>query len=57
MQALGVRCSMPEWLLRELSSTVLRAPEALCAWAEANQRAPRLALRVNPVRVRVRVRV
>ena len=50
MQALGVRCSMPDWLLRELSTTVLPEPAALCAWAEANQRAPRLALRVNPLR-------
>ena len=50
-----MRCSMPDWLLRELSATVLREHAALCAWAEANQRAPRLALRVNLVRVRVRV--
>ena len=50
-----MRCSMPEWLLRELSATVLPEHAALCAWAEANQRAPRLALRVSPVRVRIRV--
>ena len=48
VQALGVRCSMPDWLLRELSATVLPEPEALCAWSEANQRAPRLALRGDP---------
>ena len=53
LQALGVRCSMPDWLLHELASTVLPEHEALGAWAEANQRPPRLALRVNPLRASV----
>ena len=97
VQALGVRCSMPDWLLDELAATVvchtglepkdshpertghlatrggtghlathacgshlalprlgqLPEHEALGAWAEANQRPPRLALRVNPLRASV----
>ena len=49
-QALGVRCSMPDWLLDELAASVLPQPAALDAWAHANQRTPRVALRVNPLR-------
>ena len=52
-EALGVRCSMPDWLLAELAATVLPDQAALGAWAEANQKPPRLALRVNPLRASV----
>ena len=49
IQALSVRCSLPEWLLADLSATFLD-DEALSQWAHSNQERPELTLRVNRMR-------